>query len=565
MSKLPNNMTIALALLFIIGCGSKPPAQPAENEPNSEITTRKELIAKQRALDHFTKGDIYERANDLEKAADEYRLALFYDPASDELRRSLAKVNFELYRFDEAIDLLLAIASPTLDDYMLMGRCYNLSGSADQAVKYYKKAAELDSSQAEPWEFLARYYVAQGDIDQADKYYERLIKVAPNSDTWRLELASVYIKTKNVDRAIKIYQDMIKDDSLNYRAYLGMATISEIQGDTAAADSLYKLIAYDNWDNARVLSIISEGILRLNDLETALDVTRRITEIYPEDYYATRRYGLLLFTLEHDQAADSVLTHLTEQIPDDPIVYYYLGRVAQGEERFARAESLYTKTLALDDTLTQAWVNLAFVRNELGGLEAGMATFDTARVHCPKYESELNYFNGVFLSRQQMFEQASTYYQKVIDKNPDDIDALFNMAAAFERSGQFEKAEKAFEKVLKLESNNAMALNYLGYMYADKGVKLKAAEKLVKKALDVSPDNGAYLDSYAWVMYKMGKYKEALKYQQKAIETGSEDPVLFDHMGDICQALDRHEEARTNWQKALELEPDNESIQAKLK
>ena len=565
MTKLNFATIVAVSLLMIAGCGSKPEIQPAESQTAPEVTTRKDLIAKQRAMDHFTKGDLYERTRDLEKAADEYRLALFYDPTSDELRRSLARVNFDLYRFDEAIDLSLAIARPSLDDYLMIGRCHNLSGNADQAVKYFKKATELDSSLPEPWEFLARYYTAVGDIGQSEKYYTKLIEVAPNGDTWRLELASVFIKTKDVDRAVKIYQEMIADDSLNYRAFLGMATVNEIQGDTAKADSLYKLIAYGNWDNPRVLSIVSEGILRLNDLETALEVTGRITEIYPEDYYAVRRYGLLLFTLERYQTADSVLMRLTELVPDDPIVYYYLGRVAQAEEQYARAESLYAKTLAMDDTLTQAWVNLAFTRNQLGGFEAAMVTFDTARTRCPKYESELNYFTGVFLSRQQMYDLAVIYYQKVIDQNPKDIDALFNMAAAFERTGRYDEAEKAFENVLALETDNAMALNYLGYMYADNGINLKTAEKLIKRALEISPDNGAYLDSYAWVMFKMGKYKEALKYQQQAIETGSEDPVLFDHMGDICQALNMPEEARNNWQKALELEPANESIQAKLK
>jgi Tfp pilus assembly protein PilF len=147
---------------------------------------------------------------------------------------------------------------------------------------------------------------------------------------------------------------------------------------------------------------------------------------------------------------------------------------------------------------------------------------------------------------------------------PNDIELRFNLGAAYERLGQFEDSEKEFKWILDKDPGNALALNYLGYMYADRGVHLKEARELIEKALAIEPDNGAFLDSHAWVLYKMGKYDEALVQMQKALKTEQKDPILFDHVGDIYSALNNPAMAKENWSRALELDPNNETIRAKL-
>ena len=170
----------------------------------------------------------------------------------------------------------------------------------------------------------------------------------------------------------------------------------------------------------------------------------------------------------------------------------------------------------------------------------------------------------MLLGRRDKFAEAIAYYERVLTVHPDDYETNFNLAAAYERSAQYSKAEEIFEELLKQSPDDPVVLNYLGYMYADQGIKLKEAEKLIAKALKISPDNGAYLDSYAWVMYKLGKYKEALDYQIRALEAQGDDAILLEHMGDIYFALNNVQQAHSHWEKALELNPDNESIKEKL-
>ncbi|HKK21651.1 MAG TPA: tetratricopeptide repeat protein, partial [candidate division Zixibacteria bacterium] len=143
------------------------------------------------------------------------------------------------------------------------------------------------------------------------------------------------------------------------------------------------------------------------------------------------------------------------------------------------------------------------------------------------------------------------------------LNLLFSLGAAYEQSGQVPEAESTFEEIIARSPDYAPALNYLGYMLADRGERLDYARKLIEKAVEVKPDNPAYLDSYGWVLYRLGNFKDALKQLKKAVSLDS-DPTIFDHLGDTYKALGNLSDARVWWQKALELSPDDPQLKEKL-
>ena len=105
----------------------------------------------------------------------------------------------------------------------------------------------------------------------------------------------------------------------------------------------------------------------------------------------------------------------------------------------------------------------------------------------------------------------------------------------------------------------AEALNYLGYMWAERGEKLDEAEKLIGKAVKLEPENAAFLDSMGWVLFKRRQPREALGWLQKAVQHSQEpDPTLYDHLGDIYCGLKEFDKAREAWRKSIELEPSDQ-------
>lgn len=128
---------------------------------------------------------------------------------------------------------------------------------------------------------------------------------------------------------------------------------------------------------------------------------------------------------------------------------------------------------------------------------------------------------------------------------------VFLRGAMFERQKNFEAAEAEFRKVLSKNPDSASALNYLGYMLADRNVRLEEAYEMIKKAVDLDPGNAAYLDSLGWVYFRMGKLTEAELALKQALQRFSKDPTIHDHLGDVYFEQGELKQAVTQWDLAL--------------
>jgi tetratricopeptide (TPR) repeat protein len=123
--------------------------------------------------------------------------------------------------------------------------------------------------------------------------------------------------------------------------------------------------------------------------------------------------------------------------------------------------------------------------------------------------------------------------------------------AMFERMKKFAESEAEFKKAIDLNPKNASALNYLGYMLADRNVRLQEAYSLIARALDLEPQNGAFLDSMGWVYFRMGKLIEAETYLLRALEKAGRDPAIHDHLGDVYSRQGKLKEAIAQWERSL--------------
>ena len=167
---------------------------------------------------------------------------------------------------------------------------------------------------------------------------------------------------------------------------------------------------------------------------------------------------------------------------------------------------------------------------------------------------------GLTYLQAEQYSQALGAFQEGIRFHPMSADLHFNLGTAYDKLDRFDDVVQAMETVLRLDPSHADALNYLGYSYADRGIKIEEALALTKRAVSLKPDNGYYVDSLGWAFFKMERLDEALIEIKRAASLVDDDPVIFEHLGAIYLKQQHLQKAKEAWLHSLELDPTNEKL-----
>jgi tetratricopeptide (TPR) repeat protein len=167
--------------------------------------------------------------------------------------------------------------------------------------------------------------------------------------------------------------------------------------------------------------------------------------------------------------------------------------------------------------------------------------------------------------RAEHYQESLPILEKLAAAHPDQIATGFLLGAAYDRTGQRDRAVAELRRVLKLDPDFHAAMNYLGYTFAEAGMNLEEALALVSRAVALDPDNGAYVDSLGWTYFRLGRTGEARGMLERAARLDPDDATLQEHLGDVYVALGQTERARQAYQRSLDLEGGNpEQVRRKL-
>jgi len=224
-----------------------------------------------------------------------------------------------------------------------------------------------------------------------------------------------------------------------------------------------------------------------------------------------------------------------------------------------RSAKDFTKAQQEADAALKKFPNDRAVKSMHASLLADMGKTDQAVAETKSL------FNGKndresWLQLAQIYEKAKNWTEmgkalaeaEKLSTSKDDRENIYFMRGAmYERMKKYDEAEADFHRVLEINPDNASALNYLGYMLADRNIRLPEALELIKKALDQEPNNYAYLDSMGWVDFRLNKLPEAEQSLRRALELWPTDPTVHDHLGDVYFHQGKTREAIAQWQSSL--------------
>jgi tetratricopeptide (TPR) repeat protein len=370
-----------------------------------------------------------------------------------------------------------------------------LADQLDEALKQFQSIAAQDKKDWQSWLRVSQIYRQKRDFTRAAEAGQKALEVEPNNIEVKYNnVALLEAQGRQADALAAMNQLLQSTAKRNYSA--GEKSNRIVLLERLAG--MYR--ADDQWDKA------VETYRQIGELEP--NAASRVSAQVADTYRLSKQYAKAL-----DEANAAV-----RKYPDDRAVRgvraSVLADMGKTDEAVADAKKLFD-----GKSDRETWITLAQI-----------------------YEKGKNY-----AEMRKAIDEA----EKLSTDRDDKENIAFMRGAMYEKMKDFDAAEKEFRRVLELNPKNTSALNYLGYMLADRNVKLQEALSLIKQAVELDPENGAYLDSLGWAYYRLNDLDKAEQYLQRAIERFSKDPTVHDHLGDVYFKKGRLKEAIAQWQSSL--------------
>ena len=327
------------------------------------------------------------------------------------------------------------------------------------------------------------------------------------------------------------------------------------KGDLPAADLVFTEVLKDHADPAGMRVGYARLLLDAERLAAARQQYQAALDAKPD--FPEARYALGLLALEQedlDAAEPQFRALLTSATLKQPAAYY-LGRIAETRKQYPEALAWYEQVTEGDQAI-DAITRRAAVLSRMGELARSRALLADIRQEFPALATRFYLAEGDILLEANASEQALVLYQDALARQPDDADLLYGRSLVHERQQNFTGAEADLRNILSQNADDARAMNALGYMLTVRNERLPEARKLISRALELSPEDAAVMDSMGWVEFRQGKIKEARVLLEKAFAK-VKDPEIAAHLGEVLWKLGDKQRAQEIWGAALAKEPEH--------
>ena len=286
----------------------------------------------------------------------------------------------------------------------------------------------------------------------------------------------------------------------------------------------------------------------------ALDQFELLVDREPENIDVLYALGLLYLQGNRLEEAETLFKKLSAQEHLTDTSNYYLGRIAEEKRLYDEAGDWY-QGVYKGEHYFDAQVRLAMLLARKGQVDEARNHLQSIRSRSGQQALVIVQAEGDLLIQAGRYEEAIAVYTEALDDgyNPD---LLYARAMAAEKTGRLDLLEQDLRSILEREPDHAQALNALGYTLADATDRHAEAYDLIKKALELRPNDFYILDSMGWVLYRLGRLDEAVEYLRKALSI-RQDPEIAAHLGEVLWVRGEREQAQEVWETALQQTPED--------
>jgi tetratricopeptide (TPR) repeat protein len=508
-------------------------------------------------------------ADNLAKATQHLEKAIDRQLDSDpNVRATLARLYLASGAAEQAIPLLVELVSQEpgwTDGPGLLAQAYAGAGRDAEAIAWLEKSAADDP---DLYATLAGFYERDRRWQDAANAYQQALAASPRNTDLKLQYASALINIGGKDALTKArdaLSDIIAARPNDVRSLFQLSQVQRRLGDLGAAEAAARTVIAQNGRSPMGYYALAMALEERREYQGVIDALAPAAASFrasPGNNPAGD-LGLLLphlgFAYQELGDYDKAIAAFDEAhklSPNDAAVTAYLAQANLSAKKYGAVIDLTRKARAGNPG------ELRFARLEAQALRQSGKPDEAVSV-LQEFAKQQNRPEG-YVALAQIYSDnkrgadAVKVLQDALAKFPGDTTIAFELGAVLDKQKKFAESEAAFRQILQQEPDNAPALNYIGYMLAERGERLGESVDLLKRALAIEPDNGSYLDSLGWAYYKADKLPLALDSLQRAADQLKANSVIQDHYGDVLFKLSRVDEAIAAWTRALA--GDNDTI-----
>ena len=494
----------------------------------------------------------------------------------------------------------LDLAKTTRDPRLAM-RAANIAlkfGQPDKAVEAFRIWSETDPSSMMAKRMLSSVLLHIGKIDQARDELAGLLKadeihVAQNF----IQIYQMLASYPDQAAALKLMRELAQPYPRVAEAHWAVSQLAHASGDDELAlnEAQQARSLRPEWNMAVSLEAM---LLLKKDPQRSLDLLHSYLSSYPDAHEIRMQYARELLDQKQYKTAREQFRYMADRNPDNPefayaialislqlndlnsaetelkqslskgkkdqgTVLYYLGQLSEAKKNDDEAIAYY-RQIKDGDFLVPAQIRTAYLLGKQGHLAEARQILHEIEPADDQQRAKLAMIEAQLLREASQFDEAYRVLNQALEKQPEEIDLLYETAMMADKIGKPEVFEELMRKLIRIKPDYAQAYNALGYGMLERNERIPEAMQLVEKALQLAPNDPSIMDSVGWGYYRSGKLDESVKMLRRAY-AGDANPEIAAHLGEVLWMRGDKAEAKKIWQDSLKNNPGNEPLQAVIR
>jgi len=514
---------------------------------------------------HFALAETYSFEGLSQKAIEEFKATLIYDPNSQVVKLRLAIEYVKLGLVSEAVKAAEEVVKKDpkhVEAKLLLGGLYSTLKLYDKSIAQYNEVIKIDpKSAAEANLYLGAIHAEKNDLKKALTYFE---KVAASSNVKFKHLAHYYVGRIHVyGNKNKLAEESLKK-SISAKpdftdAVMALGSLYEETNKTAQATQLYASYQEQYGPDVTIAKALSQIYLESENYEKAYNQYEIIIAAEPENLNIKIRLALLDIEKKDYPVAIRRLKEILSSAPESDKVRFYLAAVFEELNQDKDAIDQFEKIPSNSQFYGESVVHATYLYRQMGDVKKAMKLVEGA-IEAKKDFPQFYALQASLFDEQKKFADAEKTLLKGSELFPDNEQLLFFLGSTQDKLGKRKETIVTMKKVLTLNQEHVQAMNYLAYTYAELGTELPEAEELARKALKSKPNDAYIKDTLGWILYKQGKLKEAVLTLENAHQMNPEESVIAEHLGDAYYQYQLFTKAKDMYERAARVEKNEDNV-----